>query len=175
MVCHDEEIKSQILQHSVSTKRRRKALNDTEITLQQLLDYGKTIELTETQLAAIENQKQEGKEMVNNLRKHVKSGRKKRNGSGQPRRERQSGGTSRTRPNNTTCRHGGKTACLANKKECRNCGKLGHFKAVCRSESKMQHTSLGPKTVRVLDKNYSSDSDSDKTAFRLTLHNVSQE
>ena len=64
----DREIKTQIIQHCTSTKLRRKALSTPDITLQTLLDYEKTLELTETQVSALENQ---GTEEVNNLKKHV--------------------------------------------------------------------------------------------------------
>ena len=52
----DREIKSQIIQNCPSTKLRRKALTNSTITLQALLDLGKTMELTDSQAASLEKQ-----------------------------------------------------------------------------------------------------------------------
>ena len=52
----DREIKSQIIQNCPSTKLRRKALTNSTITLQALLDLGKTMELTDIQAASLEKQ-----------------------------------------------------------------------------------------------------------------------
>ena len=52
----DREIKSQIILHCSSSKLSRKALSEPTITLQRLLDYGKTLELTSVQAESIEKQ-----------------------------------------------------------------------------------------------------------------------
>ena len=52
----DREIKSQIIQNCRSTKLRRKALTNSTITLQALLDLGKTMELTDSQATSLEKQ-----------------------------------------------------------------------------------------------------------------------
>ena len=52
----DREIKTQIIQHCTSTKLRRKALNEAATTLQALQEYGKILELTASQISALENQ-----------------------------------------------------------------------------------------------------------------------
>ena len=74
----DREIKTQIIQHCTSTKLRRKALNEPATTLQALLEYGKTLELTASQISALENQQTEG---VNEINKHVGNRQKSWNGN----------------------------------------------------------------------------------------------
>ena len=61
----DREIKTQIIQHCTSTKLRRKALHEPATTLQALLEYGKTLELTASQISALENQRTEGVNEIN--------------------------------------------------------------------------------------------------------------
>ena len=75
----DREIKTQIILDCTSTKLRQKALNEPATTLQALLGYGKTIELTASQISAPENQQTEG---VNEIKKHVGDRQKSRNGNG---------------------------------------------------------------------------------------------
>ena len=75
----DREIKTQIIQHYTSSKLRRKALNEPATTLQALLEYGKTLELTASHISALENQQTEG---VNEVNKHVGNRQKSRNGNG---------------------------------------------------------------------------------------------
>ena len=52
----DREIKAQIIQHCTSSKLRRKGLSEPATTLQSLLEYGKTLEITEVQAASLEKQ-----------------------------------------------------------------------------------------------------------------------
>ena len=47
----DREIKSQIIQHCISTMLRRNALSDTNLSLSDLLHFGKSMELTDSQAA----------------------------------------------------------------------------------------------------------------------------
>ena len=61
----DREIKSQIIQNCQSTKLRRKALTDSTIMLQALLNLGKTMELTESQATSLEKQQREVVRKVN--------------------------------------------------------------------------------------------------------------
>ena len=55
----DREIKSQIIQSCQSTKLRRKALTNSTITLEALLNLGKTMELTDSQATSLEKQQRE--------------------------------------------------------------------------------------------------------------------
>ena len=80
----DREIKSQVIQHCTSSKLRRKALSEPATTLQSLLEYGKTLEITEVQAASIEKQE------VNRIyRHHGERSRKNRNGIAKPKDRRQ--------------------------------------------------------------------------------------
>ena len=169
----DREIKTQIIQHCTSTKLRRKALSTPDITLQTLLDYEKTLELTETQVSALENQ---GKEEVNNLKKHVRNQWKWGNGNEKSGKDQRDRGPSVPRPSNSKCGHcggpyphdGGKTSCPAYHRECRNCGKLGHFQSVCRSVSKSKYSDRGRKSLRSLNDDFG-DSD-DENTFQISIH-----
>ena len=60
----DREIKAQVIQHCTSTKLRRKGLNDPTVSLKDLLDYGRTLELTETKIIDLE----QSDKAVNKLR-----------------------------------------------------------------------------------------------------------
>ncbi|KAK3726804.1 hypothetical protein QZH41_007214 [Actinostola sp. cb2023] len=125
----DREIKSQIILHCTSSKLRRKALSVPQMSLEDLIEYGKTLELTNTQAASIEKQE------INTLRQ--KTGTGQRNGPPKPKDR----GSFRTESKSTKCgccggsysHQGGRTACPAYKKECHGCGKSGHFKSVCRN------------------------------------------
>ena len=121
----DREIKSQIVQLCSSTKLRRKALSDPSISLQALLDYGKTLELTETQVKDLEN----SKEGVNKVgKKHETYLRKSKNGPRHGGKHWPRNGPSGTSLGATKCRNcggtyphnGGVTGCPAYQKECRN-------------------------------------------------------
>lgn len=120
----DREIKSQIIQQCSSSKLRRKALSEPKISLQQLLEYGKAMEQAESQAANLEGQ---AKNEVNYL---------SHDGNSHFRNKSQSKEMA-----NRKCRNcggpyphqGDRTTCPAYGQECRNCGKLNHFKAVCRS------------------------------------------
>ena len=87
-------------------------------------------------------------------------------------------GPSRSGSSNTKCRNcggsysheGGKTRCPAYQKECNNCGKLGHFKSVCRSEPKPKRSGQQRGNLRALEEDLS-DSD-DENAFRISIHSV---
>ena len=50
----DREIKAQVIQHCTLTKLRRKGLNDPTLNLKDLLDYGRTLQLTETRIIDLE-------------------------------------------------------------------------------------------------------------------------
>ena len=52
----DKEIKSQIIVSCFSSRLRRRALREPTITLKALLDLGRTMELSETQVSGIESQ-----------------------------------------------------------------------------------------------------------------------
>ena len=132
----EREIKSQIIQHCTSSKLRRKALSEPATTLQSLLEYGKTLEITEVQAASLEKQE------VNRIHRwHGERSRKNRNGIAKPK---DRGQWNETKASICGCcggtypHPGGREACPAYKKECRNCGKIGHFQSVCSGKKQQQ-------------------------------------
>ncbi|KAK3752856.1 hypothetical protein QZH41_000328 [Actinostola sp. cb2023] len=166
----DREIKSQIILHCTSSKLRRKALSVPQMSLEDLIEYGKTLELTNTQAVSIEKQE------INTLRQKTGTGQK--NGPPKPKDR----GSFRTESKSTKCgccggsypHQGGRTAYPAYKKECHGCGKSGHFKSVCRNAE--QPTRPQPRQslrrqrkVNTIDNDY--DSDEDHT-FRLEVRSV---
>lgn len=123
----DAEIKTQIIQSCASSRLRRKALREPDLTLDELLDHGRTLELSEMHASGIERG---AAAAVNALdqKRYPKSSRwpEKRSTSNQ-------------------CRNcGGKYPhdgeCPAKNKECRACGKVNHFARQCRSTSKDNNT-----------------------------------
>ena len=114
---HDEkrEIKTQIILNVISSKLRRKALADPDITLEKLIKIAKSMELSEVQADGIEN----------TIRVTKKTSRREIN---QERNENQP---------KSKCRFCGyqhvlgKNNCPAYGKQCRGCQKWNHFKACC--------------------------------------------
>ena len=171
----DREIKTQIIQHCVSHKLRRKALATPGISLQALLDAGKAMELADTQAKTLEKDQQKVSRL---LRGTAKSDNQKPQQRGY------------TRPHTDTgnrCRNcgekyphqGGQTACPAHGKKCRLCGKLNHFQAVCMQgkhprkqpdkQEKPKRTTWGRKaTINAFDEE---DSD-DYEIFKINVYSV---
>lgn len=169
----DREIKTQIVQNCTSHKLRTKALERSELTLTQLLDIGKAMELSKSQAASIED-----KHDVNKLSRN--SGNRSQNNrfrgrvsqnqdgaqSSHRSRARKSPAPVPDRKSNNKCgfcggnypHAGGKTSCPAYRKICDNCGKSNHFKAVCRSKSKADEERK-PRVNAVNDDGSSSDDD----------------
>ena len=120
----DREIKTQVIQHCVFHKLRRKSLTIPGMSLQALLGAGEAMELADTQAKTLENDQQKVSRL---LRGNAKSN------------------TQKPQQRSYTCSHtdtsirccncgakGGQTACPAHGKKCRSCaGNLNHFQAVC--------------------------------------------
>ena len=124
----DAEIKTQIIQSCTSSRLRRKALREPELTLALLLDHGRTLELSEMQASGIERG---AAASVNALE--------------QKRYQKSSRWPDKRSTSNTQCRNcGGKYPhdgeCPAKNKECGACGKLNHFARQCRSTPKDKDT-----------------------------------
>jgi hypothetical protein len=121
----DTEIKSHIIQTCTSSRLRRRALSEPNLTLQQLLDIGRSMEAAERQVKCIEHG-------INEEAVAAVSRAGQRRTTMPP----------RNHGNNTqTCRFcggsfphpGGRMACPAWGKTCRACSKFHHFAVVCRS------------------------------------------
>ncbi len=138
----DREIKTQIVQNCLSHKLRSKALQNPDLTLTQLLDAGKAMEMSKSQAENIE-----GKQDVNKLSRTNARRPWKPNKDGRHDDRKSNNGNSRDRNNapggSRKCRNcgkgyphpGGKTSCPAYGKSWRGCGKQNHFEAVCRSKN----------------------------------------
>jgi hypothetical protein len=109
------EIKTQIVQNGISSKLRRKALADPEITLEKLIQIAKSMELSEVQADGIES--------ANRLTK--KPGHRETN---------QQQDESQLKSKCCFCGYQhvlGKNNCPAYGKQCRGCQKWNHFKSCC--------------------------------------------
>ena len=151
---------------------RRKALNEAATTLQALLEYGKILELTASQISALENTLTEGVNEIKSTEIEEWNG-MEWNGM-----DFRNKGPSRSGSSNIKCRNcggsyphaGGKTCCPAYQKECNNCGKLGHFKSVCRSEPKPKRSGQQRGNLRALEEDLCNSDD--ENTFRISIHSV---
>ena len=115
----DREIKAQLIQCCSSTRLRRRALREPGTSLNDLLEYGRALELSEQQAAGME----ESAVSVNAVHQKGRAATSRRAGTAKP---------------NIQCRNcGGKYPhdgeCPAKGKDCKACGKLNHFAKQCRS------------------------------------------
>ena len=75
----DRAIKTQIIQHGISHRLRRKALADPYITLDKLLEMGKTMELADAQASNLENKPKSPSKLRANRVTYAQSTAEKRN------------------------------------------------------------------------------------------------
>ncbi|XP_053380302.1 uncharacterized protein K02A2.6-like [Mercenaria mercenaria] len=155
----DKEIKSQIIQGCQSTRLRRKALKQ-DITLDELIQEARALELSDKHASEIEHGTSESANKVTKRKFTPKK-------------------ITANKPNvkqkQRKCRNCGfeyphKTKCPAQGKECLYCHKKNHFESVCRSK-----TMKSRKTHNLNDYSSSDDSDqSDNYAFGLTVNAMSR-
>jgi hypothetical protein len=124
----DAELKSHIIQTCRSSRLRRRALTDTSLTLQQLIDLGRSMEASDRQTKAIEGGMSSVAisgdttvAQISSTPKHYDqqlptSGKCRNCGKDYP-------------------HHGGRTSCPAYGTTCRSCGKQNHWSKCCRSTS----------------------------------------
>lgn len=122
----NKEIKTQIIQSCISSRLRRKALREPDLTLEDILNHGRACEVSEMQATGMETG---SVATVNKVYRKTE-----RNNT--PR----SNWTPKKQPNNR-CRNCGGTyphedECPAKNKQCRACGKMNHFAKQCRSKAK---------------------------------------
>lgn len=123
----DREIMSQIVQNCESSRLRRKALSDPDMTLTKLVDVAKVMELSEMQAKDIERVNHNSQSVsVNKMSTH---------------KPKQSQWVTKPKDENNVCRNcaqtwphpGGRSSCPAAGKECMNCHKMNHFASCCLS------------------------------------------
>ncbi|XP_061170050.1 uncharacterized protein K02A2.6-like [Saccostrea echinata] len=128
----NKEILSQIIQHCRSNRLRRRALREPDMTLQNLMDLGRAMEVAETQAQTMEEQSERAVNFVNKPRVKFKNRQ-----SEKPKGQSKCTAVSAAVAN--TCRNCGgpyphTAECPAKGKQCRYCKKLNHFEKVCRSK-----------------------------------------
>ena len=141
----DREIKAQVIQSCSSARLRRHALREDKITLEKLITYGRSLELSEHQAIAMEDGQQTSHietPSLNALRDKSKQAATRWRS---PRDSRQ--GQQRNQPMQDDqqiaqgCRncggnwpHPADRPCPAKGKTCHACGKQNHFSKMCRSK-----------------------------------------
>ena len=124
----DAKVKSQIISGCSSKRVRRKALREANLTLQELLDFGRSLEISEGQATGIENATTSMSDLQVNKVKF------------RPKGQRDSTKTRRHTRVKTCFNCGGSyphmqgKSCPARCKLCRVCQKPNHFERVCRSK-----------------------------------------
>lgn len=165
----NKEILSQIIQHCRSNRLRRRALRELDMTLQNLMDVGRAMEVAELQAQTMEEQCERSVNVMNKPKinsKHRRAGKPKGQFKGKA-----------SAAANSTCRNCGgpyphATECPAKGKQCRNCKKLNHFERVCKSKKseggKGSHSST-PKTniVRELAVDHDQSSTDDEYLYTI--------
>ena len=113
----EREVKSQIIQSCLSQRLRRKALKDSTMTLQKLLEEARAMEIAETQAKEIESTGS-----ANALTTKISSKLPKKKGK---------------KGNCFNCGgdwpHDSKTGCPARNRRCNACHKYGHYAKYCRN------------------------------------------
>nr|XP_006814444.1 PREDICTED: uncharacterized protein LOC102808860 [Saccoglossus kowalevskii] len=131
----DEEVCTQIIEHCTSQRLRRRALRE-DMKLEDLLNFARAMEVSESQAADIEGNLHAS--TINAISRGFKS---KHNKRGKPKRV----AVNESRSTSRLCYfcsgnypHG--RPCPAKGKKCKSCGKDGHFAKVCRSKPKRKET-----------------------------------
>ena len=163
----DREIKAQILQGCTSSRLRKRALRDEKLTLTQLLDTARLLELSDKQAQEIEGACSATAHMVISQHRHTSSRMKTdRSRSRQhlqqrgPQQHSSQGSTSlkkhyvtgNSSQNSKMCSWCGgqqhpREKCPAKEKTCNSCSKVGHYAKVCRSGKPRSYPRRRPANV----------------------------
>ena len=130
------EIKIQLIERCSSTRVRRKALPEEAITLDGLLKYGRSLEVSELQAGELEKTNKHS-DSINAFNKNTDRF-KKLHPSNKIKTEQGCFYCGGSYPHS-----GGKTSCPAFGKECRGFGHLGNFKEMCRAKHTGRSGSFG--------------------------------
>lgn len=163
----DHEILSQVIQHCSSSRLRKRALREPDKSLKDILELGRSLELADTQAAAIED------ESVNSIHRPRPPNNQKPRTT--PTKTSHPTNNQRNKPLNTqtTCRNCGgqyphNTACPAKGKTCNYCKKPNHFKTVCNKLKRRQQVN----NMSSGDKSAETDSnDSDDYCYTIHIEN----
>lgn len=160
----DAEILSQIIQHCSSSRLRKRALREPNKSLTEIIELGRSLELADTQAAAIED------EAVNSI-EHTHY--RKPSDRHEPNTVQHSDKTKTKTPFphqhvQKTCRNCGgqyphQTVCPARGNTCNYCGKLNHFRSVCYKLKNKQQ-------VQMVADDQSGQTDSDDSDYCYTIH-----
>ena len=158
------EIKSQIIQKCALTKVRDKGLRDTNLVLTDLLQFGRTLEATTSQVKAMGAPSTDGKTTSAVNRVDTRSTSKTTNRFNKTKPKGPTTHHTPTDQHKTSCPGCGSAKghtsrvqqCPAWGKECRKCSKNNHFASVCRGgtppsaqhQSTTQHKSTAQPTAR---------------------------
>ncbi|CAB4016981.1 Retrovirus-related Pol poly from transposon [Paramuricea clavata] len=170
----DKEMKEHIILSCTSNTLRRRALQD-EYSLDKLLKVGRSLEISESQARHLEGRDQ----AINSVRGRNRSYQMRRNYSSREDKppthfsKKNIHTSKQSKEPHQTCRNCGghfphKQVCPAKDKDCRACGKRGHFARVCRTNP--------PKSKPVnavaqsLDKNRPNDDEADEYEYVYTVN-----
>ena len=134
------EIKSQIILGASCDKVTRKGLGDADITLTQLIEYAKTLEITSSQQKEIKNGAA-GATSVNAVKHDNRHKQKKHTKQSHSKRVSQHRRASTCHNCGGSWPHrGGQRNCPARNHECWKCHKLHHFPDMCKSSAERPET-----------------------------------
>jgi transposase InsO family protein len=163
----DREIKTQIVQSCLSSRLRRRALRE-DLTLPKLLEYGRALEVSETQASGIE-ESQRNHVSVNAVKSHQKKNPWKPNAQKSKHESKH-----KSNKKSATCYNCGGSfphrdkPCPAKGTTCAGCGKKNHFVTVCRSTKQSANFVTGENTDTrrsCADIHRQSDSSDDEYSF----------
>lgn len=130
----DKELLSQIIEGTASTKLRRSALRDPEITVEKLITLGKSIENAERQAADMEAAT-EANQQINRVREQENATKNKERYVRKRKTGRREGATCSCCGGRWPHRRG-KTSCPAWGETCHRCLNKYHFARCCKTKSK---------------------------------------
>ena len=129
-------MKSQVIIGCVNSELRKKALENPDLSLGQILAKGKAMENTVSQAREIETTTRPTTASVNYTRQKGKNKLSNQsNPASRPQGDKKCGLCGGPYPHRS-----GATSCPAYGKPCNKCGKVGHFGRVCRSTPQKRYT-----------------------------------
>ncbi|XP_062571293.1 uncharacterized protein K02A2.6-like [Saccostrea cucullata] len=156
----DSEILSQIIQNCRSNQLRRRALREADKTLDEIIQLGRAMEISDSQATAMERLDTASVNKVFNKRpnRHHSKPVKQRNHVSKPKHKGQCWNCGGPFPHSDH-------PCPAKGQKCHDCHKVGHYRKMCRNKK--------PQKVRLVNKEDNnqdySDSDSDGYCYGVKL------